>query len=222
MNALTKSAIALALLVGAASSVNAWTYTTSAPYGSYQFGIWTVEQNEWGSTALAWLNVNNQGNFGCSVNFTGGGVKNYCNAHAYPNKAIGGSVSSSYNQSVPGSGVYDFMWDLWTAGQKDELMVYTRWTTPTGGWGTKIASNVNIGGTTYSQIWQVQNGHNILMFFPSSQSNSGTRNLGEVLKWAKNKGKLTNSTFYEYAYGVEVTSTSGWANFVVNSHSASW
>lgn len=112
------------------------------------------------------------------------------------------------------------MYDLWTYNYQDEVMVYEQWTTPTGGWGKKIASNVSIAGRTW-QVWQVNDGHNILMFF-SGQRSSGTEDLYTIMNWCHNNHLLSNNTFMEASFGVEVTSTSGWQQFTVNSFWAGW
>jgi len=213
---------ALAVFMGAAHSAKAWSYTGTGQWASVTYGSWTVYQDEWGSSAPCTLYANNAGNFACAVNFTGGGTKNYCHTQTNVNLALGGghSCTSKYNNS-PGSGVWDFMYDLWSGNMSDEIMIYTNKTTPTGGWGSEISGAVTIGGVKYSQVWQVNDGHNIVMFY-GSEGSSGSRDLYAVMNWCHTKGILANSTFYQLSYGVEVTSTSGNSQFTTNSFSATY
>jgi len=223
LRSVVSTLVLAAAFVNAQTSAHAWSYSASGQWASVSYSDgWTVYQDEWGSSATAWLNANNSGNFGCSVNFTGGGVKNYCHTQKNCNLTLGGGhwCTSNYN-NTPGSGMYDFMYDLWSGNMADEIMIYTNKTTPTGGWGRQINGSVNIGGTNYSQVWQVTNGHNIIMFY-GSEGTSGTRDLYSVMNWCYQKGLLHNNLFYQVSYGVEVTSTNGWQNFNVNSFWCGW
>lgn len=199
-----------------------WDYTASGPWADFNFGTWTVYQDEWGSSAPCDLYANWSGNFACAGNWTGGGTKNYCHTQASPWLPLGGGhwCTSNFNISAPGGATYDYMYDLWTWNYQDEVMVYEQWTTPTGGWGKEIASNVSIAGRTW-QVWQVNDGHNILMFF-GDQRSSGSEDLYSIMNWCNENHLLSNSTFMEASFGVEVTSTSGWQQFTVNSFWAGW
>jgi len=229
MNATLKSVAgaltALAVFVGAAHSAKASSYTATGQWASVTYGSWTVYQDEWGSTNPVTLYANNYGNFAGSGSFTGGGVKTYPHTQTNVNLALGGghSCTSSFNISNPGgSPIYDWIYDLWSNGMADEVEVYENWTTPTGGWGSEIASNVTISGHTFSQVWQVNDGHNILMFFGSSGRGSGSEDLYGVMNWAYTNHHLSGNQFYQLSFGVEVTSTSGTQQFTCNSFSASY
>jgi hypothetical protein len=131
-------------------------------------------------------------------------------------------ITSSFNFSAPSGAVYDFMFDLWTDNNQDELMVIQQATT-SGTWGSQIASNVTIAGRNYSSVWQANNGsNNVIIFVPSSGRTSGTEDLMAYFKWSKDRGLLHNSNVLGINLGVEVTSTNGWQQFTMNSFSASW
>ena len=69
---------------------------------------------------------------------------------------------------------------------------------------------------------QVNNGHNILMFFRSQQRTNGYEDLLAIMNWCNSHGLLHNSTFAPFLFGVEGTSASGRQPFSVNGYSASW
>ena len=222
------SVLLVALAAGFVTSVNAqWAYSATGQWASFNFGLWTVYQDEWGSSAPCTLYANNAGNFATLGKWSGGGVKTYCHTQANVNLPLGGghSCTSDFNISPPPLGrglVYDYIYDLWTMNYADEIMVYENWTTPTGGWGHQVAANVTIGGRLFSQVWQVNDGHNILMFFGSNQTDNGSEDLYAIMNWSYENSLLIDSTFYQLAFGVEVTSTSGKQQFTVNSFSANW
>ena len=74
----------LLILAAFLSSVNfafAWTYTATGPWASFSFSDgWTVYQDAWGAPndQSPVLYANSSSNWACYVNYTGGGVKNYC------------------------------------------------------------------------------------------------------------------------------------------------
>ena len=133
------------------------------------------------------------------------------------------SASGYFSVASPSSSVYSWFFDVYTnASGADQIQIYESWTTPTGGWGKQIYSNVTVGASTWSQVWQANDGSNILMFFRSSQRTSGYEDILAIVNWCKSKGLLTNSNFYSMSFGIEITSTSGWESFYLNGYSASW
>jgi hypothetical protein len=223
-----RSAALAALTIGgllAAPASHAYVYSSEGQWASWSQGPWTIYNDVWGnSNPSQWLNINNINSWNISTNQTGGGVKSYPNTQVDPNTPLSQmkSATAYFSISSPGGSVYDWIFDLWTGGYADEIMIYESWTTPTGGWGRQIYSNQTIGASTFSQIWQVNDGHNILMFFRNQQRTNGYEDLLAIMNWCNSHHLLNNSTFLTFPFGVEVTSTSGWQTFSVNWYSASW
>ena len=216
------------MLAGVVTSAQAWNYTGSGPWASATYGNWTVFEDGWGSQndQSQTLYANNAGNFACYVNYTGGGTKNYAHTQANVDLPISSSYfcTSSYNWSGPNNPWYTFFYDTWTANMQDELMIEEGWNVvgnPT--WGTQIAANVNIGGKQIATVYQANNGaNNVLIFSPNNSQTSGSEDIMAYFIWAQNRGLLHNSTLHQLSFGTEVTYTSGWQQFTVNSFSANW
>jgi hypothetical protein len=229
LRCLILAVIAIGGFLGFASSANAYVYSSEAQYGSWSQGAWTIYNDVWGnSNPSQWLNISSINSWNISTNQSGNGVKSYTNTQVDPYTALSSmkSATAYFSISSPSSGsVYDWIFDCWTGSQSglvDEIMVYESWTTPTGGWGKEIYSNQTIGASTFSQIWQENDGHNILMFFRNSQRTSGYEDLLAIFNWCKSKGLLNNTNFATFPFGVEVTSTNGWQTFSLGYYSASW
>lgn len=218
--------IATALLVFMfSSSTYAWNQTASGAWASFNFGNWTVYQNEWGAPDVyAELYANSASNWGNAGSWSGGGTKGYPHVQGNPNLPIGGYwLNASFDFSGPNGATYTLVFDCWTDGHADELMIEEAWAGPKGHWGRQIASNVTIGGRLYESIWQASNGANpVYIFTPASQRTSGTTDIMAVFVWAKNNVPLHNNTLYEVSFGPEITATNGWQQFTMNSFSASW
>lgn len=217
---------ATALLVFSFSSgTYAWNQSTSGAWASFKFGDWTVYQNEWGAPDVyAELYANSASNWAAAGSWSGGGTKGYPHVQGNPNMRIGaGWMNASFDFSGPSGATYTLVFDCWTAGMQDEIMIEEAWGGSKGHWGSQIASNVNIGGRLYQSVWQANNGANpVYIFTPASQETSGTTDIMAVFVWARNNVPLHNDTLYEVSFGPEITSTNGWQQFTMNSFSANW
>ena len=225
LSALTMVAAAVVLLAAAAPAYS-YVYSSEGQWASWSQGAWTIYNNVWGNpNPSQWLNVSSINQWNVASNQTGGGVKSYPNTVVIPNTSLSSMQSATgyFAVASPSSSVYSWFFDVYTnSAGADQIQVYESWTTPTGGWGKEIYSNVTVGQSTWSQVWQANDGDNILMFFRSGQRTSGYEDLLAIMNWCKSKGLLTNSNFYSMSFGVEITSTSGWENFYLNGYSASW
>jgi hypothetical protein len=201
-----------------------WAQSASGQWASFNYGAWTVYQNEWGSTAPCTLYANSASNWASAGNWTGPGTKGYPHVQGNPNVAIGSTwTTASFNFSGPSGGVYTLVFDCWTAGYADELMIEESKVGTDGHWGTQIASNQTIGGRLFASIWQAHNGYNnVIIFTPASYRTSGTTDIMACFVWARDRGLLANNTLYELSFGPEITSTNGWQQFTMNSFSANW
>ena len=215
----------------AATPSHAYVYSSEAQYASWSQGAWTISNLVWANqNPSQWLNVNSINSWNVQSNQTGNGVKSYPNITVTPNTALSSmkSASAYFGLAWPSGPVASWFFDVYTSSWgADQLQVYESWNTPTGGWGSQIASNVTIGASTWSQVWQASyassSGNcNVLMFFRSSQRTSGYEDLLAIANWCKSKGILQNSTFYSMSFGPEITSTNGWQYFYLNGYNASW
>lgn len=208
--------LALALAAGALPlALHATTESTSAQYGEITLGSYTIYNDVWGSGAgPQTLYVNS--NSGSAPNFWAvsnqpntGGVKSYPDAGKTINKSITSlsSLTGTFSTSG-GTGAYDWAFDCWVPS---EVMVWTKWTSNVGPWGTLYQSNVSIGGATYN----VYEPGGPWSFLRTSQTSSGSANLAAIFKWLVTNGHLSNGTVGQCQYGVEITS--GNSTWTVNS-----
>ena len=216
-----KTLLVVAAMISIASNAKAWTYTATGQWASFNFGSWTVYQDEWGSTAPCTLYANSASNWASAGNWNQTGTAGYPHVQGDPNLTIGsGSCKITFNFSGPSGAVYTLMADCWTAGMQDELMIEEAWGGSKGHWGTQIGTNVTIGGRLYASIWKASNGGKpVFIFTPSSQKKKGTTDIMAVFVWCKSKSLLQNNTLYEVSFGPEITSTSGLQQFTMNSFS---
>ena len=209
------------------SNMYAWNYTGTGPWANVTYGNWTVYEDGYGSQndQSQTLYANSAGNFACYVNYSGGGTKNYAHTQSDVDIPISSSYycNSNFNFSAPNNYYWSFFYDVWTANMQDELMIQEAWNNDGATWGTKIANNVNIAGRMISSVWHANNGANdVYIFTPSTQRTSGSDDIMAYFIWCQGQGLLHNNTLHQVSFGVEVTYTSGWQQFTVNSFSASW
>ncbi|HLX69012.1 MAG TPA: hypothetical protein VKV04_05220 [Verrucomicrobiae bacterium] len=199
------------------------TWSTTAQFGQYNFssGGYSVNNDVWGSGAGAQtLYVNTSS--GSAPNFwvfsqqpNTGGIKSYPHMAKTINVAINSlsSLTGSYNVAnslSSGTDEHDWAFDCWVPS---EVMVWTKWTSGVGPWGTLFQSNVSIGGHSYN-VYQPGGPWS---FLRTSQSSASSDNLAAVFKWLVSNHHLSNGTVGSCQYGVEITSGVGW--WTVNSSS---
>jgi hypothetical protein len=211
-----KPTLALALAaVALTTSVSAATWSTSDQWGSYVLGSYTIYNDIWGSGAgpqTLYVNTDSSSapNFWAySQQPNTGGIKSYPNASKTINLPINSisSLTGTFNTSG-GTGQYDWAFDCWVPS---EVMIWTKWTSGVGPWGTLYQNNVSIGGTTYN-VYQPGGPWS---FLRTSQASSGSVDLAAIFKWLVNNGKLGNGTVGQCQFGVEITSGTG--TWTVNS-----
>ncbi len=226
-------------LFGAASAHAAT--CTSARYGSFAIGSATFNNDEWGNSYhTQTICANSQTSFYITSNQTANsGVQAYGDVNYNINKTISSikTLSSTVSQSTPSGGTWDAAYDIWNNSSSYEIMIWTNWTGNPNGCGNArpIASsyssagcsnptytNVSIGGATYN-VFEGNNGHNVISLLRTSQTNNTTTNLLAVLQWIESKGYFGNITVGQVQYGVEVANTSGnetWtmSNYTVTSN----
>jgi len=145
-------------------------------------------------------------------------------------RAIGkalGSLSSvtsryaSYGPQVSGT-VWEAAYDLWLNGDPSqgghEVMIWTdnHDQYPSG---SEVSSNVVIAGVSY-QLWVQQGGDDETTLVQNANTESGSVNILNVLKWLSARGyEAGNPTLSSVNYGFEICKTNGQPmNFGVTSY----
>lgn len=180
-----KLTLALALALAAMPLASrAYVWTSCSQWSTYSSGGYEFYCDEWGSTASECCNLNSVTSWNVVSSVpTGGGVK------AYPNTArnnIGKSVSSyngtgSWSYSAPGGTYWDCSFDCWVPS---EVMVWVGKSGGVGPTGSLKYSNQSIAGAS----WNVYNGSGVTSFLRTSNSGSGSVNLGTMIKWGASHG----------------------------------
>ena len=204
----------------------AYAYESSAQYASYSTGGYTIYNDEWGNghgSQTLW--VNSSQSWGVFSNQPStSGVKSYPDEA----KSVGRSlnslshVTSSFRQTIPSSGSFESAYDIWLNGYGIEVMV---WTSTHGGVAPlgSNTGNLTIDGNTWS-VYVGNNGRNPTYSFKrTSNENSGTVNLLDLLKWLQNtRHYYNNPTLSQVQYGFEISGTGGHQEtFAITSYSVS-
>ncbi|MDX6390661.1 MAG: hypothetical protein QOJ73_1724 [Streptosporangiaceae bacterium] len=215
-------AVALALVTATAASAAVWSST--AKFGSWSNGGYTLYNDVWGSGAgpqTIWANsFSNWGVWSNQPNT--GGVKSYPNATRYIGASLSSlsSVTSSFNVTNPSGGAYETAYDIWDSGNAYETMLWMNKTGAVGPLGSQVAS-VTVGGYSW-HVYKGSNGSNqVFSFVNTGSATSGTVNILAVLRWIESQGWFGNITLGNVQFGWEITSSSGGENFQVNSFSVS-
>jgi hypothetical protein len=223
--ALPVAAAATALIV-TATSAHAAVYESSAQYASYSTGGYTIYNDEWGSgygSQTLWVNsASNWGVYSTQPNTSG--VKSYPNDSLSIGTALNSlsSVTSSFNESNPGSGNWESAYDIWLNSSSYEVMVWTYVSGDVAPLGS-VVGTVSLDGNTWT-LYAGNNGSNpTYSFVRSGNESSGTVNLLDLLKYLENtKGYFSDPTLSTVQYGWEITSTNDTQeDFTINSYSVS-
>ncbi|MEU2914730.1 glycoside hydrolase family 12 protein [Streptomyces massasporeus] len=219
--ALLAPALALGATVGLASApASAAVWNSCDQWGNTSLNGYTLYNNIWGSGAgsqCIWANSGT--NWGVWADHPNtGGIKSYPNQTKAINKSITslGSLSSSYNVSVPSSGAYNTSYDIWDTDHDYEIMLWVNKTGPVGPIGSSQGS-VSLGGHSWNVFKGTNGANEVFSFIRTSNSSSGTVNILPILKWIKDTKKwMGNETIGDVQFGYEVTSSSGGLNFTTN------
>ncbi|MFF5314448.1 glycoside hydrolase family 12 protein [Streptomyces massasporeus] len=219
--ALLAPALALGATVGLASApASAAVWNSCDQWGNTSLNGYTLYNNIWGSGAgsqCIWANSGT--NWGVWADHPNtGGIKSYPNQTKAINKSITslGSLSSSYNVSVPSSGAYNTSYDIWDTDHDYEIMLWVNKTGAVGPIGTSQGS-VSLGGHSWNVFKGTNGANEVFSFIRTSNSSSGTVNILPILKWIKDTKKwMGNETIGDVQFGYEVTSSSGGLNFTTN------
>ncbi|MEU3932067.1 hypothetical protein AB0E85_08465 [Streptomyces sp. NPDC029044] len=219
--ALLAPTLALGATIGLASApASAAVWNSCDQWGNTNLNGYTLYNNIWGSGAgsqCIWANSGT--NWGVWANHPNtGGIKSYPNQTKAINKSITslGSLSSSYNVSVPSSGAYNTSYDIWDTDHDYEIMLWVNKTGPVGPLGSSQGT-VSLGGHSWNVFKGTNGANEVFSFIRTSNSSSGTVNILPILKWIKDTKKwMGNETIGDVQFGYEVTSSSGGLNFTTN------
>lgn len=226
----TCAVLTLALVTGVGAGVgnaaNAAVWSSSAQYASWSSNGYTLGNDVWGSGAgpqTIW--ANSSSNWGVwSQQPATNGVKSYPHAEYDFNRSLSaiGRISSSFNVSVPGSGVYNTAYDIWLNNYAYEVMLWMNEKSagPLGSY----SQTVSVGGYTW-RLYSGSNGSNtVYSFVNTGQSSSGTVDVLAALNWLQHNGWFGGSTatLGNVQFGWEISSTGNTGtNFTTNSYSVS-
>ncbi|HEX7301877.1 GH12 family glycosyl hydrolase domain-containing protein [Lentzea sp.] len=224
-----KRALAAAVAVTLAFSLSPPAASAAAWSSSDRWGTWTnsgytVRNDVWGDGhGPQTISADSYSRWNVWANHPDtGGVKSYPHAAKAVNKRLSaiGSLSSSYNVSVPGSGAYATAYDIWADNNAFEVMLWMTRTGPVGPLGT-FQVRASTGGHTWD-VYRGSNGHNaVFSFVRTSNASSGTVDVKAVLNWIRTRGWWGDVTLGEVQFGYEITSSSGGRTFTTNSYSVS-
>jgi hypothetical protein len=194
-------------------------YVTSDPSGMWNLSPYFVANNMWnvsGYNVSQTLSSCSYGNWyvvATMDNSKGdGAVKTYPNSHrdfdSQPQINSFGSITSTFAETSPGTGIYEDAYDIWLNGiggsSSTEVMIWTEnhGQTPSG----SVQGTVSMGGRSYT-VWKTGN---YVAFVPSANFTSGSMDLLGFFKWMMSKGWISSSaTLGQVDYGVELVSTNG-------------
>ncbi|MFE6625542.1 hypothetical protein [Streptomyces sp. NPDC057740] len=214
-------AMAVGATVGLASApASAAVWNSCDQWGNTSLNGYTLYNNIWGSGAgsqCIWANSGT--NWGVWANHPNtGGIKSYPNSKKVINKTIAslGSLTSSYNVTVPSSGAYNTSYDIWDTDYDHEIMLWVNYNGAVGPIGTSQGT-VSLGGHTWNVFRGSNGANNVYSFLRTSDSSSGTVDIKPILNWIAGKGWMSSSeTIGDVQFGYEITSSSGGLDFNTN------
>ena len=217
--------VAISAIVFSPLVAHAAVWSSTAAFGSTTLNGYALNNDVWGSGAgpqTIWANSGT--NWGVWSNQPNtGGVKSYPHSGRSVGKTLSslGSVSSSFNVTVPSSGAYETAYDIWASGYSYEIMLWMNKTGAVGPIGS-LQTSVSVGNYSWN-VYKGTNGSNqVFSFLDTGSAKSGTVNILAVLKWIESKGWYGNVSLTEVQFGFEITSASGGLNFVANSATISY
>jgi hypothetical protein len=193
-------------------------FVTSDQYGMWHLDPYFVYNNMWD---IAGYQVS-QTLYACSYsnwyvvatmnnNNGDGHVKTYPNSQKdFSSPRISGlsSVTSTFAETSPGTGIYEDAYDIWLNGVatsgSTEVMIWNdnHHQSPAG----SVQGTVTFDGRSYT-VWRTGT---YIAFVANANFTSGTMNLLEFFKWLMSKGWIPgSSTLGQVCYGVELVSTNG-------------
>jgi hypothetical protein len=138
-----------------------------------------------------------------------------------------GSLTSSFNVSVPGSGNYATTYDIWANNWAYEVMLWMNWNGAVGPIAEQYDANgavpafrnLSLGGHTWN-VYRGSNGANaVFSFLRTGNTNTGTVDIRAILNWLRTQGWWGDVNVGEVQFGFEISGANGSAAFTDNSFS---
>jgi len=221
--AMAVAAGVVALALAAGSSQAATTTLCNAQTLAASGGAYTIQNNEWGSSAPECISTDGNADFTVAnssiSNSTGGAPGGYPSVYkgchwgactsgsGFPIQVSAlhtGAVTSSWATSQPGGGnSYDVAYDIWfnqaptTNGQPNgaELMIWLNHNGSVQPFGSQVASNVSIGGRGYD-VWFGNQGWNTISYTMTSPATSVSNlDIDQLVADAVGRGYVQNSWY---------------------------
>jgi Glycosyl hydrolase family 12 len=194
-------------------------FVTSDQYGMWNQAPYFVYNDMWGISGYSvsqTLSACSYGNWYVTATMNNdngdGHVKTYPNSHrdwdSEPAISSLQSVTSTFAETSPGTGIYEDAYDIWLNGIADsgstEVMIWTE------NHGQVPAGNQVATVTLDGRSWAVWKAGSYIAFVAGSNFTSGTMNLLMFFQWITGQGWIPgNSTLGQVDYGVELVSTNG-------------
>ncbi|GHF70917.1 hypothetical protein FHX82_005526 [Amycolatopsis bartoniae] len=220
--ATTVTAVLASVLLGTATA-QAATWSSSDQWAEWSTGGYTVRQDCWASNhGPETIYANSSSNFWVdSTQPATDGVKCYPHSARNVGRTLSSlaTLTSSFNVTLPGSGVYNAAYDIWANSNAYEVMIWENRVTA-GPLGSK-QTTASIGGVSYD-VYRGNNGHEVYSFVRGNVTSGGVDILS-VLKWLRSNGWWGDVTLGEVQFGFEISSTGGATErFTTNSYSVSF
>ncbi len=194
-------------------------FVTSDQYGMWNQSPYFVYNDMWGISGYSvsqTLSACSYGNWYVTATMNNdngdGHVKTYPNSHrdwdSEPAISSLQSVTSTFAETSPGTGIYEDAYDIWLNGIADsgstEVMIWTE------NHGQVPSGNQVATVTLDGRSWAVWKDGSYIAFVAGSNFTSGTMNLLTFFQWIMSQGWIPgNSTLGQVDYGVELVSTNG-------------
>lgn len=194
-------------------------FVTSDQYGMWNQSPYFVYNDMWGISGYSvsqTLSACSYGNWYVTATMNNdngdGHVKTYPNSHrdwdSEPSISSLQSVTSTFAETSPGTGIYEDAYDIWLNGIADsgstEVMIWTE------NHGQVPSGNQVATVTLDGRSWAVWKDGSYIAFVAGSNFTSGSMNLLTFFQWIMSQGWIPgNSTLGQVDYGVELVSTNG-------------
>jgi hypothetical protein len=210
------------VVAGSAGARAATTQLCQSQTTSVSGGTYTVQNNEWGSSAPECITTDGSADFRVAnssiSNATNGAPGGYpsiyqgchwgnCTSGGLSGNPVqasaitAGKVTTSWSTTQPGTGAYDVAYDIWfnqaptTSGQPNgtELMIWLNHNGPVQPFGSQVATGTTIGGRGYN-VWFGTQGWNTVSYTMTTAATSVSGlDLAPIVADAMNRGYIQPS-----------------------------
>lgn len=220
-------------------------WSSSAQWGTWTNGGYTLYNNIWGSGAgsqTIW--ANSYSNWGIWANHPNtSGVKAYPNSTRYVGRTLSSlsSLTSSISVTSPSGGAWTSCFDVWDSGNQNEIMLWMNYTSNSDGSGNikpisytwssagnpvPVYTNLSVGGATWNVFRGSNGSNNVYSFLRTTKTNNTTVDIRAIANWIRSQGWFGDITVGNVQFGYEITSSYGTngagLSWTTNSYSVSF